>query len=428
MSSSRPGLIVGTAIGSACLAVALGSAAVASQGIKTPASFRIDRVGATSVTLKWDERSTESSFQLTANVGGTESILTIPKNKESFKHTGLPRGTAVSYSLRACDDAGGCSAPTPVRRMATLIAPFFSPYPSLGDCQVFPDPPASVGNDSPGIEDNSAWNQDISNSPVDPNSKRIIKFINSHGGSEFHPDFGTPRNFGFPYVVVGSSQPNVRVKIGPNGFPDESDFGRAPIPPRAPNEGGSTDAHVIVVDRDACELFELYVAHYKGGVGNRWRADSTARFDLTSTKLREDGFTSADAAGLPIFPGLTLYDEVASGEIDHALRITFDVTRRAYLNPATHYASKVCNSAAPAMGLRLRLRANYPEGGLGPQSKVIVKALKTYGVINADNGRNWFLSGASDKRWDHDDLGTLKKIDGIDFEVVRSADKHHTDC
>ncbi|MGH3042277.1 MAG: hypothetical protein ACRDNG_11180, partial [Gaiellaceae bacterium] len=164
-------------------------------------------------------------------------------------------------------------------------------------------PPSSVPPGAPSDDDLGAWNQVISSAPVHPRSNAIIDRIRADGGDELHPDFGSNPAYGIPYVVVPGAQPDVPVRIGPDGFAGESDFGPAPIPPRSPVEGGS-DSHLLVVDRDACELYELYRAEYRDGPRNRWLADSTAYFDLGSTSLRPDTFTSADAAGLPIFPGL----------------------------------------------------------------------------------------------------------------------------
>ena len=319
--------------------------------------------------------------------------------------------------MRACG-RGGCSAWSPVRRQATLLAPFGSPYPSLGSCEAFPPSTAPPG--APSAADLSAWNQDVSAAAVHPRSDEIVARIGATGPDELHPDFGDNPAYGIPYVVVPGVQPDVPVRIGPDGYPDESDFGPAPIPPRAPIEGGSDD-HVLVVDRDACELFELYRGEYRGGPRNKWRAASTAFFDLTSTALRPDTFTSADAAGLPIFAGLVRYDEVAAGRIDHAIRVTFDETRRAFVHPATHYASSSCDPDRPAMGMRLRLKAGHDISALDGQARVIATALKRYGMIVADNGSNWFITGATDSRWEDDDLNRLKEIPGSAFEVVNTG-------
>lgn len=263
------------------------------------------------------------------------------------------------------------------------------------------------------------WNQDISASPVDPNSDNLIASIGA--SASFHPDFGTvwagaPN--GIPYVVVNGSQG--RVPITFTDFGDESDPGPYPVPPDAPVEGGPAgtgDRHVIVIDRDNWMLYELYNAFPKGA---GWNASSGAVFDLNSNALRPAGWTSADAAGLPIFPGLVRYDEVfGQKEIMHALRFTVQHTRRAYVSPARHFASSDTNTNLPPMGMRVRLKASFDISGFSPAMQVILRALKKYGMILADNGSNWYLSGAPDPRWSDDELSTLKALKGSDFEVVK---------
>ena len=283
-------------------------------------------------------------------------------------------------------------------------------------CGVFPE--ADVPAGSPSLPDQRAWNQDISQSPVAKNSDAIIAYINAHGGDELHPDFGRPRVYGIPFTVTGKKTRPVRVKW--TAYGDESDKGRYRIPLNARIEGGRNadgDRHAIGYDRDNCRLYELYRAFPKR---NRWEADSGAIWNLRSAGLRKIGWTSADAAGLPIFPGLTRYDEVKAGEIDHALRITFESTRHAFIRPASHCAGDTDSTAAPPMGLRLRLKASYDTSGMTGQAAVIARALKRYGVINADNGSNWFFSGATNRRWNDDNLNQLKEIPGSAFEVVES--------
>lgn len=303
--------------------------------------------------------------------------------------------------------------------------------PEVGGCAVFPASTAPAGTRS--AADQTAWNQDVSRAPVAKNSKRIVRQINRDGDNFLHPDFGSNPDYGIPYEVVEVTQPDVDVEIGPRGYPDESDFGPAPIPPKPPAriEVGS-DHHVLVVQKAECGLYELYRARYLGD--NRWQADSTAFFDLGAAgPLRPDGWTSADAAGLPVLPGLVRYDEVAAGALEHAIRITFEETRRAYIHPATHYASDSCKRTRPAMGIRLRLRPayfrehfrDYPPGS---QSRVIFTALYRYGAIVADNGSNWFISGATDARWDDEDLNRLKEVPGRAFQIVRSAARPNTPC
>ncbi len=221
---------------------------------------------------------------------------------------------------------------------------------------------------------------------------------------------------GIPYTSVPGTQPKSTVQFQ---WPDESDAGPYPIPPNPPIEGdpnGSGDRHILIVDRDACVLYELYAAHQVGG---QWYAGSGAIFDLNSNALRPDTWTSADAAGLPILPGLARYDEVASGEINHALRFTVPQTRRAYVWPARHYASSLTGAQYPPMGQRFRLKSSFViDNSFSPDAQVILRALKKYGMILADNGSRWYISGAPDPGWDNDVLHELDVVTGDDFEAV----------
>jgi hypothetical protein len=236
-----------------------------------------------------------------------------------------------------------------------------------------------------------------------------------------HPDFGTVWDGapnGIPYIVVHSGQAKVPVSFD---YADESDPGPYPIPSDAPIEGGpssSGDRHVLVVDVDAWKLYELFDAHPVNG-GKSWTAGSGAIFDLGSDALRPAGWTSADAAGLPIFPGLARYDEVKRGVIDHALRFTVQRTRRAYVFPARHYASDSNDASLPPMGLRLRLKAGFDVSGYPRQARIVLVALKRYGMIVADNGSSWYITGAPDSRWSNDQLHTLGRVMGSDFQVVQ---------
>lgn len=275
----------------------------------------------------------------------------------------------------------------------------------------------------------NAWNQDISAAPVDPNSDALIASIGLT--THLHPDFGSGlyqgAPIGIPYVVVDSSQAKVNVNFV--AYPDESDPGPYPIPKNAPIEGQAADGsafsgdrHVLVVDRSANRLYELY-----NGVPNpdgSWKADNGAVFHLDSDNVRpgaQPGWTSADAAGLPIFPGLTRYDEVANGVIAHALRMTVQQSRKAYVPPATHWASSNTSSKLPPMGMRVRLKASFQiPANLSHDTKVILQAMKTYGLIVADNGSNWYISGAPDSHWNNDALvSELGSIQGSNFEVVQ---------
>ncbi len=276
---------------------------------------------------------------------------------------------------------------------------------SLRGVQVFPD-------DNP-------WNEDIASHPVDPLSRRILQRIGLD--KPLHPDFGTVyagNSIGIPYVVVPGTQPRVPVKFE---YADESDQGPYPIPPDAPIEGGEKsqgDRHVLVIDRDRGKLYELFAAR-RPVAGRGWEAGSGAIFDLNSNHMRPAGWTSADAAGLPILPGLVRYDEVVGlGTVRHAFRFTVARTRRAYVHPARHFASRLTDLDLPPMGLRVRLKASYDARKFPPQARVVLEALKSYGMILADNGSDWYISGAPDPRWDDEDLGTLKRVKVNDFEVL----------
>jgi hypothetical protein len=300
------------------------------------------------------------------------------------------------------------------------------PYPDLGGCPVFPAPPPSLSPRAPSLPSEAAWNQDISKAPVAAHSAATIAYIDGHGGDMLHPDFGSPRTYGFPYAVVGARQRELPIHY--TAYGDESDRGPFPIPANAPVEGGAGsdgDRHVLVVDRDSCTLFELYRAFPERGGGLHWNADSGARWDLRSTALRPDSWTSADAAGLPIFPGLVRYDEAAAGHVDHAIRVTFDSTRDAWVHPASHCAGDTADPVAPAMGTRLRLRPGYGLGRFSGPARAIAVALKRYGMIVADNGSNWYFGGTSDRRWDDENLDQLKRIPGSAFQVVRSRARPH---
>jgi hypothetical protein len=270
--------------------------------------------------------------------------------------------------------------------------------------------------------DDDPWNRDISQDPVDPLSDLLIERIGRH--KPLHPDFGSGRwkgaKIGIPYVVVSGDQPKVPVVY--QAYGDESDPGPFPIPPDAPIEGHPNldgDRHVLVIDRDNWKLYELFRA-FPVADGRMWRADSGAVFDLETNTSRPEGWTSADAAGLPIFPGLVRYDEVVEmKEIRHALRFTVSRTRRAYVPPASHWASRETDPGLPPMGMRVRLKADYDISGFPPEVQVILKALKRYGMILADNGSDWFISGAPDPRWDDAALRTLKRVRGEDFEVIQ---------
>jgi hypothetical protein len=263
------------------------------------------------------------------------------------------------------------------------------------------------------------FNQRVDRLPVASNSATLIASIGADASAK--ADFGSGlyegAPIGIPYKVVRGSQRRVPVTFE---YADESDGSRYPIPRNAPIEGGANadgDRHVLIVDRDRCRLYELFDAHPLDG-GARWRAGSGAIFDLRSNHLRPAGWTSADAAGLPILPGLARYGEVAKGSIDHALRFTARRTRRASVYPARHFASDSTDPALPPMGVRVRLKRGASLAGLGPQARIVARALQRYGALLADNGSPWFFTGAPDSRWDNDDLQSLRRLQGSDFEVV----------
>ena len=266
----------------------------------------------------------------------------------------------------------------------------------------------------------SLWNTDISAAPVDPNSANIISYIGS--AITLHPDFGSgtyhSQTMGIPYQVVSGTQSKVTVKLG--AYSSESDPGPMPIPSNALIEGypkpGTGDRHVLVLEKDGCWLYELYNATVKNGI---WSAASSAVWDMAGNGQRPFTWTSADAAGLPIFPGLVRYDEVAAGAINHALRFTVPYTRRGFVAPATHWASSISDPNAPPMGTRLRLKSGFDISRFPADDQVILTALKKYGMILADNGSAIFISGAPDNRWNNNNLNLLKSITGSDFEVVQ---------
>jgi len=270
--------------------------------------------------------------------------------------------------------------------------------------------------DKPLFPPGDPWNGDISQELVDPNSAVILKTIGLD--KHLHPDFGSSGG-GIPYVVVSGSQPKVPVTFA---YPDESDAGPYPIPENAPIEGGPNgkgDRHILIVDRDNWMLYELFSA-FPPVDGKGWRAGSGAIFNLADPKPRPAGWTSADAAGLPVFPGLVRYDEVVTkGVINHALRFTCRRTRRAYVPPASHFASKLTDANLPPMGMRVRLRADFDVSKFPPPVQVILLCLKKHGMLLADNGGDFFITGVPDPRWDNDVMGTIKRVKGSDLEVVK---------
>ena len=319
----------------------------------------------------------------------------------SIKYWLIPFALAVTLTILL-----GLSVVSQAQTGATLYLPIlFNGAADLTptDCPIFPT--------------DHIWNAPVDGLPLDPNS---AAYINSIGADDMlHPDFGSGTWAGFPigipYVIVPGTQPKVPVSFV---YADESDPGPYPIPPSPPIEGdpdGDGDRHILILDQDNCLLYELFAAHLEN---DGWYAGSGAIFDLQDYALRPDGWTSADAAGLAIFPGLVRYDEVAAGEIRHAIRFTASETRRDYVWPARHYASNLTGNEYPSMGQRFRLKASFDISGFSSEVRVILQAMKTYGIILADNGSDWFISGVPDERWDNEVLRELRQVRGDDFEAV----------
>jgi len=315
---------------------------------------------------------------------------------------------AVTSSASPTDEGPVAAPPSlTVALTPTLYLPLVTragPAPQVAGCSIFPA--------------DNVWNTAVDTLPLDANSAAYVATIGAD--EHVHADFGSGTweggPIGIPYVDVDSSQAQVPVVFT---YADESDPGPYPIPPDAPIEGGSGsdgDRHVLVLERDNCILYELYDAWPQQD--GSWEAGSGAIFDLHSHNLRPDTWTSADAAGLPILPGLIRYDEVASGEIRHAIRFTAPDTRQAYIWPARHYASSLTGSQYPPMGQRFRLKAGFDISDFSVQTRVVLRALQKYGMILADNGAPWFISGAPDERWDNDALHELHDVLGSAFEAV----------
>ncbi len=275
--------------------------------------------------------------------------------------------------------------------------------PTLGNCTVLPA--------------DNIWKTPIDQLPVSPNSSTYVNTIGATTG--VHADFGSGLwdggPIGIPFITVPGTQTKYPVTFT---YADESDPGPYAVPLNAPIEGGSAstgDRHALSIDVDHCILYELYAAFPQAA---SWKAGSGAIYNLLSNNLRVATWTSADAAGLPIFPGLVRYDEIAAGEIRHALRFTVPQTQKAYVWPARHYASSLTSAQYPPKGVRFRLRPDFDISSFSPANQIILKALKKYGMMIADNGSSWFLSGAPDSRWNNDELHDLGRVHGSDFQVV----------
>jgi hypothetical protein len=326
--------------------------------------------------------------------GGGPAARRLRAGARQVRVGGLRAGRRYRLGIRACGAVRCGQTAWIAARTRTRAG---AAGPSVAGCPVFP-----AGN---------AWNRDVSHDPVDPHSDAYVGALSGN----LHPDFGSGRygDYGIPFTVVPRDEPLAPIRF--TAYGDESDPGPYPVPGDARVEGGS-DRHVLVVQQGTCRLYELFGAER---AGQGWNADSGAVFDLRSNRDRPAGWTSADAAGLPIFPGLA-----RPGPIHHALRFTVRRTQRAYVAPARHFASSDTNPDLPPMGLRFRLRADYDLSGFHGQALAILKALRTYGMIVADNGSNWYISGTPDPRWDDDDLDQLKRVPGGAFEVVRPGPLH----
>ena len=307
--------------------------------------------------------------------------------------------------LSSCTIAGLGAAPLAAPRALAAAKVVVHP-PRIGGCQVFPA--------------TNRWNEDVSKLPVRSDSATLVRTISTTGGlTNLHPDFGGHGAYGIPFKLVQANQKKFPIHY--TAYGDESDPGPFPIPRDTPVEGGS-DSHAIVLQEGSCHLYELFAAHWNG---TGWNAASGANWNLASNKLRPLGWTSADAAGLPIFPGLVRWGEVHDGAVNHALRFTVEETQRGYILPATHLASSSTNPSLPPMGLRLRLKASFPLSRFHGESLVILKALKKFGMIVADNGSSWYITGAADPRWNDNDLDQLKSVPGSAFEAVNTGPIHH---
>jgi hypothetical protein len=336
---------------------------------------------------------------VTACGGPAAQTIPTPSGRGLITASPDPSGTPTAQAA-ATARATVRATPRPTARITSAKPPAPpGPRTILGGCQVFPT--------------NNPWNQNIANAPVNPMSSTYIASIDST--KQFlHPDFGSNPTYGIPYTIVPASQKFVPITF--NAYGSESNPGPYPVPLNAPVESGS-DRHVLVLESGNCHLYEMYNAQQSG---SGWVCASGAVFNLNSNALRPDGWTSADAAGLPILPGLALYDEVTSGVINHALRFTVADTQNGFIHPATHQAG-VGNPSLPPMGLRLRLEASFSLAGFTGEALVILKALKTYGMIVADNGSSWYISGATDSRWDDNNLNELKSVPGSAFQAVETG-------
>ncbi len=361
-----------------------------SGSVRVPARAHVGRV---SVSLRV---RTAAGLVLVA----TRSVaVAAPRRPSATPTPSRAPGSSPGQSPSPSPAVSPSQAPSPSPSQAPSTAPTPTPAPGapqVGGCEVFPA--------------DNVWNEPVSGLPVAADSSTLIGSIGS--STSLHPDFGSYAGYGIPYNLADASTQRYPI---PFTYADESDPGLYPVPVSPAIEGGS-DAHLLVVDTSTCTLYETWDTAPDGKGG--WTAGSGAIWSLRSNALRPDGWTSADAAGLPILPGLVRYDEVAAGFVGHAIRFTAVNTRRAHIYPARHDASSNTSPSVPPMGLRVRLKTSYDIGSLPPQARVIAQAMQTYGLILADNGSNWYFQGASDPRFSDDQLNTLKSIPGSAFEVV----------
>jgi len=300
-------------------------------------------------------------------------------------------------------------------RLAALLAGACAGDPSTGTPRALTALPGPTIAGCPALPADDEWNRRVDGDAIDPRSDQYLASMRA-GTRRLHADFGGGGAYGIPWTTVDATQPTVPMSFEYDG---DSDPGPYPLPSDAPIEGGASsdgDRHVLVVDRDGCKLYETWDSHY---VGPGWHAGSGAIFDLRTGAPRPAGWTSADAAGLPILPGLVRRDEVLAGHIDHALRFTTRHTQAGYVFPARHFASSSTDPARPPLGIRLRLKAGFDTSGFGPAAQVVLTALKQYGMLLADNGSDWFLTGEANPDWDEQIITELDRVPGSAFEVVQ---------
>jgi len=350
--------------------------------------------------------------------GGSASVTPQPGGTIGVSpgQTASPSGIALNATAATTDPgatdialASATAGPTAVATIAPTATPRAITLPPITPKPVTPAPVATAAAPCYVLPSSNVWNRDISRLAVQSNSDAMVGAIGI--GKVLHPDFDAVGD-GIPYNIVTSSTPTSNVTFQ---YADESDPGPYPIPSNPRIESGS-DRHMLLLDIGRCKLWELYDAHK---VGSGWAAGSGAFFDLRSHALRPDGWTSADAAGLPILPGLVRYEEVASGSINHAIRFTAPATC-GYIYPARHLTAAPCSNLPP-MGLRVRLKASVDISGFGAHAQVVLTALKRYGMILADNGSPWFISGVPDSRWNDDEFHQIQNLTGTDFEVVDTS-------